>query len=59
MRRKPSAWRSAISARRQLLSERLAQTGGEMNEARMRMTRIPDGAELVHNKVSAHRVLAW
>ena len=36
-----------------LLSERLAQTGGEMNEARMRMTRIPDGAELVHNKVSA------
>jgi molybdenum cofactor synthesis domain-containing protein len=36
-----------------ILSERLAQTGGEMNEARMRMTRIPDGAELVHNKVSA------
>jgi molybdenum cofactor synthesis domain-containing protein len=36
-----------------ILSERLAQTGGEMNEARMRMTRIPDGADLVHNKVSA------
>ena len=36
-----------------ILSERLAQTGGEMNEARMRMTRIPAGAELVHNKVSA------
>ena len=36
-----------------ILSERLAQTGSEMNEARMRMTRIPDGAELVHNKVSA------
>ena len=26
---------------------------GEFNEARMRMTRIPAGAELVHNKVSA------
>src|SRR5262249_24571408 len=36
-----------------ILSERLAQTGGEMNEARMRMTRIPAGADLVHNKVSA------
>src|SRR5262245_15425986 len=36
-----------------ILSERLAQTGGEMNEARMRMTRIPSGADLVHNKVSA------
>src|SRR5579885_3647581 len=29
-----------------ILTERLAQTGGEMNEARMRMTRIPHGAEL-------------
>jgi molybdenum cofactor synthesis domain-containing protein len=36
-----------------ILSDRLAQTGGEMNEARMRMTRIPAGADLVHNKVSA------
>jgi molybdenum cofactor synthesis domain-containing protein len=36
-----------------LLSERLAKTGGEMNEARMRMTRIPAGAHLVLNKVSA------
>jgi molybdenum cofactor synthesis domain-containing protein len=36
-----------------ILGERLAQTGGEFNEARMRMTRIPDGADLVHNKVSA------
>jgi molybdenum cofactor synthesis domain-containing protein len=36
-----------------ILKERLAQTGGELNEARMRMTRIPAGAELVHNKVSA------
>jgi molybdenum cofactor synthesis domain-containing protein len=36
-----------------ILKERLAQTGAELNEARMRMTRIPDGAELVLNKVSA------
>src|SRR5438093_4939868 len=36
-----------------ILKERLAQTGAEMNEARMRMTRIPHGAELVLNKVSA------
>ncbi|MCC6889092.1 MAG: competence/damage-inducible protein A [Hyphomicrobiales bacterium] len=36
-----------------ILHERLAQTGGDLNEARMRMTRIPDGAELVLNKVSA------
>jgi molybdenum cofactor synthesis domain-containing protein len=36
-----------------ILTDRLAQTGAEMNEARMRMTRIPDGADLVHNKVSA------
>jgi molybdenum cofactor synthesis domain-containing protein len=36
-----------------ILTERLAQTGSEMNEARMRMTRIPEGADLVHNKVSA------
>ena len=36
-----------------ILRERLAKTGGEMNEARMRMTRIPDGADLVLNKVSA------
>jgi molybdenum cofactor synthesis domain-containing protein len=36
-----------------ILKERLAQTGAEMNEARMRMTRIPAGADLVRNKVSA------
>ena len=36
-----------------ILNERLAQTGAEMNEARMRMTRIPAGADLVLNKVSA------
>src|SRR5215469_14644210 len=36
-----------------ILKERLAQTGAELNEARMRMTRIPQGADLVLNKVSA------
>src|SRR5438128_3680333 len=34
----------------EILKARLAQTGGEMNDARMRMTRIPAGADLVHNK---------
>src|SRR5712671_1440430 len=36
-----------------LLKERYAAMGTEMNEARMRMTRVPKGAELVPNKVSA------
>jgi molybdenum cofactor synthesis domain-containing protein len=36
-----------------LLTERMAQTGTEMNEARLRMARIPLGAELIRNKVSA------
>src|ERR1700729_3811622 len=36
-----------------ILRERLAQTGGVMNEARMRMTRVPAGGELVLNKISA------
>jgi molybdenum cofactor synthesis domain-containing protein len=35
-----------------ILQERLKATGGEMNEARLRMTRIPNGADLVLNKVS-------
>ena len=35
-----------------LIKERLAKTGGELNEARMRMARIPEGAKLVVNKVS-------
>ncbi|MFL6796311.1 MAG: competence/damage-inducible protein A [Xanthobacteraceae bacterium] len=35
-----------------ILQERVAATGGEMNEARLRMTRIPKGADLVLNKVS-------
>ena len=36
----------------EILQERLRATGAEMNEARMRMTRIPKGADLVTNKVS-------
>ena len=36
----------------EIMQERLRTTGAEMNEARMRMTRIPKGAELVTNKVS-------
>jgi molybdenum cofactor synthesis domain-containing protein len=36
-----------------LLRERMAQTGTEMNEARMRMARVPVGGELIRNKVSA------
>jgi molybdenum cofactor synthesis domain-containing protein len=35
-----------------IMQERLKATGTEMNEARMRMTRIPKGADLVVNKVS-------
>ena len=35
-----------------ILKERMAKMGGELNEARMRMTRIPLGADLVLNKVS-------
>jgi molybdenum cofactor synthesis domain-containing protein len=35
-----------------ILKERMAKIGGELNEARLRMARIPDGAELIVNKVS-------
>ena len=35
-----------------ILKERLAKMGGELNEARLRMARIPRGASLVANKVS-------
>ena len=35
-----------------ILKERMAKIGGELNEARMRMARIPEGAALVVNKVS-------
>jgi molybdenum cofactor synthesis domain-containing protein len=37
----------------EILRARLAETGGVMNEARMRMTRMPAGAELVLNEISA------
>jgi molybdenum cofactor synthesis domain-containing protein len=36
----------------EILEARLAATGSTMNEARLRMTRMPVGAELVLNKVS-------
>jgi molybdenum cofactor synthesis domain-containing protein len=36
----------------EILRERLAAMGAELNEARLRMARIPAGAELVLNKVS-------
>jgi molybdenum cofactor synthesis domain-containing protein len=36
-----------------ILRERFAKSGTEMNEARMRMARIPAGAELVLNKISS------
>ena len=36
-----------------IMKERFAAMGTQMNEARMRMTRIPAGAELVRNNVSA------
>ncbi len=35
-----------------LLRERVAKMGGELNEARLRMARIPHGAALVANKIS-------
>jgi len=37
----------------EIMRERVASTGGVMNEARMRMTRVPEGGDLVLNKVSA------
>jgi molybdenum cofactor synthesis domain-containing protein len=37
----------------EIMTARVRETGGVMNEARMRMTRVPAGAELVLNKVSA------
>src|SRR5215510_2223885 len=36
----------------ELLRARFAERGTEMNEARMRMARIPQGAALVNNKIS-------
>ncbi|MEL7211489.1 MAG: competence/damage-inducible protein A [Pseudomonadota bacterium] len=37
---------------RALLAAHYERTGGELNEARLRMARIPDGAELIENPVS-------
>jgi molybdenum cofactor synthesis domain-containing protein len=37
----------------EIMQARLAAMGTEMNEARMRMTRIPAGADLVRNRISA------
>ena len=37
----------------EIMRARIVQTGGVMNEARMRMTRVPTGATLVLNKISA------
>ncbi|NNK79651.1 MAG: competence/damage-inducible protein A [Litoreibacter sp.] len=37
---------------RSLLAAHYAQTGRELNEARLRMARIPDGATLINNPVS-------
>ena len=36
----------------EIMQARVALTGGAMNEARMRMTRVPVGGELVLNKIS-------
>ena len=36
----------------EIMQARVATTGGVMNEARMRMTRVPVGGELVLNKIS-------
>ena len=35
-----------------ILHERVKTTGAEINEARLRLTRIPQGADLILNKVS-------
>jgi molybdenum cofactor synthesis domain-containing protein len=37
----------------EIMRARVVRTGGVMNEARMRMTRVPIGATLVLNKISA------
>ena len=35
-----------------ILKERMAKIGGELNEARLRMARVPEGGELIRNKIS-------
>ena len=50
-----AAFGAAIDVRddaRALLAAHYARTGGELNEARLRMARIPDGATLIDNPVS-------
>ena len=37
----------------EIMRARLVVTGGEMNEARLRMTRVPVGGEVVLNRISA------
>ena len=49
------AFGAAIDVRadaRAILAEHYAKTGAELNDARLRMARIPDGAELIDNPVS-------
>ena len=41
-----------IEATLAILHERVKTTGAEINEARLRLTRIPQGADLILNKVS-------
>jgi molybdenum cofactor synthesis domain-containing protein len=36
----------------EILKQRMTKTGSELNEARLRMARIPEGAQLIVNKVS-------
>ncbi|MEM0988327.1 MAG: molybdopterin-binding protein [Pseudomonadota bacterium] len=51
-----AAFDTPISVRddaREILARHYAETGRELNEARLRMARIPDGAELILNPVSA------
>jgi molybdenum cofactor synthesis domain-containing protein len=50
-----SAFGASIDVRddaRAILAEHYAQTGSELNEARLRMARIPEGATLIDNPVS-------
>ena len=55
----PIAWRKAFGVpidtdprALAILHEWVKTTGAEMNEARLRLTRIPKGADLILNKVS-------
>jgi molybdopterin-biosynthesis enzyme MoeA-like protein len=43
---------TAIHAALAILHEWVMTTGAEMNEARLRLTRIPKGADLILSKVS-------